>query len=370
MEIVILGDFFPTQANEEDFVAGNIEKLLGNELSELIKQSTFSIANLEGPLTDSEEKLDKFGPNLKAKKECIRLFKDLGVDVLCLANNHILDYSLQGLHDTINQLEDAGIKYVGAGENLKEASKPLILNDGKKKIGILACAEYEFTIARSDSGGANPFEPLYFLDAISDLKKEVDYCIVLYHGGKEYYRYPAPYVQERCRRMIEKGADIVLCQHSHCIGCCEEYLSGNILYGQGDFLFHRKINEYRSTGLVVKIDLEKCNVEYIPIKMYENGIRIAQGEEKEKILAEFYERSDEIRQKQFVEMKYGEMVEKSLPLYLAWFTGSFGKLINRISPKLVVKLRSKAEKNFLINSIRCEAHRDLVINALEKELNH
>lgn len=63
---------------------------------------------------------------------------------------------------------------------------------------------------------------------------------MLYHGGKEYYRYSSPNLQKTCRKMTEKGADLVLCQHSHCIGSYEEYNDSTILYGQGNFIFNMK----------------------------------------------------------------------------------------------------------------------------------
>ena len=64
------------------------------------------------------------------------------------------------------------------------------------KIGIYACAENEFTIATDTTAGANPFDPFESLDHIQNLKRSCDYVIVLYHGGKEHYRYPSPYLQK------------------------------------------------------------------------------------------------------------------------------------------------------------------------------
>ena len=77
------------------------------------------------------------------------------------------------------------------------------------------------------------------LDHIQNLKDQCDYVIVLYHGGKEHYRYPSPYLQRVARKMVEKGADLVVCQHSHCIGCYEKYKDSMIIYDQGNFIFER-----------------------------------------------------------------------------------------------------------------------------------
>ncbi len=134
-------------------------------------------------------------------------------------------------------LNRENIKYAGAGNDLKEASKPFVFEKNGIKIGIYCCAEREFSIATENKAGANPFDPLFSLDHIRLLKKDVDYVIVLYHGGKEHYRFPSPNLQKTCRRIVDSGADLVVCQHSHCIGCYEDWETGKIIYGQGNFLF-------------------------------------------------------------------------------------------------------------------------------------
>lgn len=108
-----------------------------------------------------------------------------------LANNHILDQGKQGLDSTIAILEKEGIAYAGAGANLAEAQKPYIIIVNNIKVGIYCCAEHEFTIATEESAGVNPFEPLDSLDHVANLRKQCDFVAVLYHGGKEHYRYPS-----------------------------------------------------------------------------------------------------------------------------------------------------------------------------------
>lgn len=61
---------------------------------------------------------------------------------------------------------------------------------------------------------------------------------------------------KKCRKIVEKGADLVVCQHSHCIGCMEEYDKGTIIYGQGNFLFDDSESIFWRTSLLLKIDLK------------------------------------------------------------------------------------------------------------------
>src|SRR5699024_1436352 len=103
--------------------------------------------------------------------------------------------------------------------------------------------------------GANPFDPLESFDHIQELKSKCDYVIVLYHGGKERYRYPSPYLQKVCRKFAQKGADLIVCQHSHCIGAYEEFEGSTIIYGQGNFIFNTLNNEFWNTSLLIKVEI-------------------------------------------------------------------------------------------------------------------
>lgn len=370
MKLIISGDLVPTQSNIDLFCNGEIDSLLGEELLSIWNSADKRIFNLEVPLTDKEEPIEKWGPNLIAPTRTINGIKALNPSLITLANNHILDHGEQGLNTTVEILNKNDIPFVGAGQNISEASKPYIIEDKGFKIGIYACAEHEFTIATEKSAGANPFDPLESLDHIYNLKKECDYVIVLYHGGKEHYRYPSPYLQKVSRKMVDKGADLVICQHSHCIGCYEQYKDSTIVYGQGNFLFNKRDNEFWNNSLLVSLELGAIiDIEYIPIVTTEKGVRLAKDGEAKEILELFYNRSLEILQEGFIEQEYEKFAHKSLDNYLRSFLG-FGKWISRIDRHLLKGrlLKNKYDKRYLLtirNFIECEAHRELVIKGLK-----
>lgn len=194
-------------------MSGNARKLIGDELLEKINKADYTIFNLEVPLTDEKKPIAKSGPNLIAPTATIEGLKAINPLFFGLANNHILDQGVEGLVSTVKVLEDAGIEYSGVGQNLVEACKPFIKEINGKRVGIYCCAEHEFSIATESTPGANPFDPLESFEHIEKLKQSADYVIVLYHGGKEYYRYPSPYLQKICRKLVDKGADLVITQH-------------------------------------------------------------------------------------------------------------------------------------------------------------
>lgn len=370
IKILIAGDLLPQPVNQELFEQGRNQELFGEELAEVFAENDVKVANLEGPLTENNIMINKSGPHLRASEKSIQGISDIGIDAVALANNHILDYGEEGLQSTIRILEKNCIQFFGAGKNLVEARKPFIFERKGYKIGFYACTEYEFTIATEDSAGANPFDSLEILDDIQDLKAKTDYVIVMYHGGKELYQYPIPYVRKRCRKLIEKGADIVLCQHSHCIGCREEYGNGVILYGQGNFCLNRVGDQLWNTGLLVQILLPQKHITFIPVCRTEIGVRLAQGNEKEEILCAFEERSSKIQEKGFIERQYEIFSLEMISCYEAWSMGWAGKILYKLHMRDIIKMfyRKKDRLNIL-NILRCEAHRDLYCKGLETKIS-
>lgn len=371
MSILIGADIVPTKGNLGLFIEGRKKELLGNELVDILDSASFRVFNLEVPLTDFVTPIKKEGPNLRAPEKSSEGFKAIGADLLALANNHILDQGEQGLASTIKVLDSIGINHIGAGANLEEADKAYFFQDGNIKYGIYACAEHEFSIANESSPGANPFDPLETPDRISEIESDCDYLIVLYHGGKEHYRYPSPDLQKTCRKLVEKGADLVVCQHSHCIGCKEEYLTGQIIYGQGNFLFDHQDNEFWNTSLLLRVSREA--IDYIPLIKNGSCVRLAIGDDSKRILSEFEQRSRDIQKSEFVHQQYRDFAQKSIDGYLLFLTGISGNLIfraiNKLSghrlQKLILKSYSSRIKTGLRNYIECEAHRELLLKGLE-----
>lgn len=314
-KIIIGADIVPTLSNYKFFENCCMDKIIDKELFSLLNKFDYRIFNLEVPLVDTKKPIKKCGPNLMASKKTINGLKQLKIDFVTLANNHILDQGEQGLKSTINQLKKAKISYCGVGNTKEEASKAYIFEIDKKKIGIYCCCEHEFTIVNDEHAGANPFNALESLDHIENLKKVCDYVICLFHGGKEYYRYPSPDLQKTCRKIVEKGANLVICQHSHCIGCEEHWENGKIIYGQGNFLFDNCDNEFCDTSILVSVDIEKNKIEYIPICKNGNGVRLAK-KEKNKILNEFLERSKMVDNKKFLNENYNKFCDKFYSLLL------------------------------------------------------
>lgn len=377
MSIFIGADFIATPTNYDLFSSGDAETLFGSELKVLLDSGKYRIFNLELPLTDGDTPLQKNGPCLKAPVTTVNGYTAVNVDLFTVANNHIMDQGREGLASTIAVLDSKGIAHVGAGDSIKDAEKPHIFEYEGKKIGVYACVEHEFSVITESSSGANPYDPLVSFDRVSELKASCDRVIVLYHGGKEYYRYPSPDLQKVCRRFIDKGADLVVCQHSHCIGCEEAYNGGTIVYGQGNFLFDKSEHECWQTALLIKLEGE-FKPTYIPVVREKNKVRLASSETAEEILDGFKKRSEEIKQDGFVDRKYSEFAESRFYSYMSCFSGSvqrnvFYRVIDKLSGGKLS--RASYDRRYgvkallgLKNFIECEAHRELIIRVIDSRL--
>ena len=374
MKLYIGADFVPTDINKSLFEEGNGEALVGKELYEILKHSDLNVFNLEVPLTDAETPIVKFGNNLIAPSKTVYGYKALEPIFLTLANNHSLDQGMEGLTTTLNLLKQHDIAHAGAGANLKEAKKPFIFQKDGVRIGFYLCTENEFTMATSHSMGANPFDVLDSFDEVDALKEQCDYVIVLYHGGKEYYRYPSPMLQRYCRKFIDRGASLVICQHNHCVGSREDYNGGSIIYGQGNFIFNSDFyvnhRDFVKDSLLIRVEATKDSfvICELPIRMSDNGTRLATDDEAAETLAGYKKRSEEIKDPHFVISNYKAFADTHVKRYLREFLGrSFIiRAINALFGRKLMQLILGPTSYLAIqNYLECEAHHELFLRGIK-----
>jgi poly-gamma-glutamate capsule biosynthesis protein CapA/YwtB (metallophosphatase superfamily) len=377
VEIVVGGDICPTDDTRIFFENNDTDSLL-NEVKSVLTSADLLVGNMEFPLTDNCQKAIKTGPILYGKEEYIEFFKAAGFTALGLGNNHIKDCGKRGVLSSLEICKSNGIKTVGAGINERKAKKPLIIERNGLKVGIMAFAEHEFNAAYENEPGANLFDVYTDYDQIESFKKDVDYLIIMYHGGIEYYPYPSPLLQKKCRKMIDKGADYVTCQHSHTIGVEEKHNHGIILYGQGNMIYgYRKYDLDWNEGLLIKINLEgkgevlDVSIEYIPIKTTRtSNIRPMNKKESESLFLKMLNRCGRLKEDGFIEDNWTKFCESKKSLYLPQLYGKsriFNKL-NRIFNNKLIKL-SYSDKNLMItkNIIRCESHNEVISSILNRD---
>lgn len=344
--LVVAGDLFPSAENIHLFENGDSQTLYGHEVCQLFADADFSIVNLEGVLTESEDKQEKvFGPYLKASRKTIRGIRELGVKAVALANNHVTDYGNQGCYDTIETIKNSGLKYVGAGESISNIQNSLTIEFVGLKVCIYNVSETFFAIPDEKTAGVNLYDEWIVLNEIKKLKETHDYLIVIYHGGAEYLPYPTPQTRTRFHRMADCGADFITAQHTHCIGCEEWYNGSYLLYGQGNFLFahQKKYPNLTKEGLVTELVFSGNDVEikHHLVNIVGNVLQYDANQD----FSSFKERSSRIDERDFIMDEF--MKIKSDDVSAKFLPGSKGKYPFR---RVLCKLFPKTMKKFVRNS--------------------
>lgn len=376
MNVLIAGDFYITDSFKN-------HTLIDSSVEKLFASADYRIVNLEAPLTANEPKnrILKTGPHLRSSEETMLPYlKQLKVDMLTLANNHILDYGTIGLYDTFRTLQENEIDYVGAGKNLQDATKPFTFEKEEMKIAILNFAENEWSIAEEDNPGANPLDIIDNVNQIKEAKATHEKVICIIHGGHEYYHLPSPHMVKQYRFYAEYGADAIVGHHTHCIGGYEVYNAVPIIYSLGNFLFTipSKREEWY-TGSLAKLHIEKEKpvlFELIPVRQHKNTFKteLLQDEKKIATIQQYEEINTAILSKTTLQQGWDDYIQKNSKQYLNSLapTNYFGSRylragFNRLGiSKLFL---NKQYLKLILNLMRCEAHADGIKTSIKKYLN-
>ncbi len=136
----------PDTKNIKYFAEQNAEKIFSDVLP-IFKEADETIVNLECAITESENKIKKGGPNIKAPFGTAETLKKAGINYVGISNNHVYDFGRPGLVDTVRELEKNDIIYTGIGKDNIDARKDLVIEKNGKKIAVIAVCEHEYSYA-------------------------------------------------------------------------------------------------------------------------------------------------------------------------------------------------------------------------------
>lgn len=201
----------------------------------------FLIANQESPPVGNEYPLSGY-PLFSSPPHIIRDLQHAGVDLVTIANNHIVDQGENGMRTVFNNLEDYHMPYVGAFKNEEDKSAQRIMEIGSIKIGLLA---YTY----GTNGLYLPKESSFLINYIDEskikadvevLKQSVDVVAVSMHWGSEYV-YESNDNQKYYANILNKaGADIIFGTHPHVLQPYEKLINQqgqetHVFYSLGNF---------------------------------------------------------------------------------------------------------------------------------------
>jgi poly-gamma-glutamate capsule biosynthesis protein CapA/YwtB (metallophosphatase superfamily) len=239
----------------------------------LLRRAPIGLANLEGPLAAKAERQERHY-SYRVKPRLTRAMLNAGINVVTLANNHLLDCGREGVLETLQALAEAGVAAIGAGVNRASAHAPAILKAGNLRVGLLGYYWNQRTSARGPWPGSATDPPEALAADLEALKPKVDRIVVTFHWGVPYVRDPSEANRAKARFAVDCGADMVIGHHPHVIQPFEIYRGHPIFYSVGNFTFGSGNSRGESLVLGVRFEQNKTVVQVYPVYVKNRDPRI------------------------------------------------------------------------------------------------
>lgn len=228
-----------------DSQPNGIRDCISPKLLEHMQNADVMCLNNEFTYSLGGEKMPGKSYTFRANPERVNVLKEMGVDVVKLANNHSFDYGSQSLLDTLDTLDNADIRYFGAGRNLEEAMMPVYMEVDGKIIAFVGASRAEKNImtpqaTENEPGILRCYDTELFVETIKEAKKNADFVLAYVHWGTEYSHQLEDVQLTTGKEYLDAGADVIIGAHSHCLQGMEYYGEKPIIYSLGNYWFNGK----------------------------------------------------------------------------------------------------------------------------------
>lgn len=213
------------------------------ELVQVMQEADITCINNEFTFSTRGTPLKNKAYKFRAHPSNVGILKEMGVDIVSLANNHVYDYGKESLIDTMATLKQAGIKYVGAGHDLDEAMEPVYFGVQGKTVAFVAASraeKYKMTpqATKNSPGILRCYDTALFKQTIKKARENADYVIAYVHWGTEFTHKLEDVQLITGKEYLDAGADIVIGAHPHRLQGIEFYKGKPIIYSLGNFWFN------------------------------------------------------------------------------------------------------------------------------------
>jgi poly-gamma-glutamate synthesis protein (capsule biosynthesis protein) len=200
-------------------------------ISSLVRQASFAAANLECTISDLGEATNRYA--FRAPSQSGQLLRRAGFGAMGLANNHSLDFGPVALHDSAAHLLREEVEPVGVETATKMACDPSFFSlSDEKKIALLAISAFG---AGSEIGTASHRAELNI--AIEHARSHADFIVCFVHWGIENVERITDEQRELARWLIDRGVNLVVGSHQHCVQPIDFYHGCPIAYSLGNLVF-------------------------------------------------------------------------------------------------------------------------------------
>ena len=249
---------------------GGISSCIDSALIERTNKADIFMINNEFPYSNRGTPLQNKKFTFRARPETVSMLLDQGADIVSLANNHAYDHGPDALLDTFDTLDGAGIPYVGAGHDLKEAEKPVYFIAGGMKLAFVSATQIERSLppdtkeaTETEPGVLRTLDPEKFLGVIREAKENSDFVIVYVHWGSENVNSYEASQTELARAYVNEGADLIIGDHPHVLQGIEYMDDVPVFYSLGNYWFSSKTLDNCLVEAVIE-DKEISSLRFIP----------------------------------------------------------------------------------------------------------
>jgi hypothetical protein len=272
IRITLIGDIFPGELDytQNYGIRTQFEKHKGipwiKEIKNIIGKNDIVIGNLESPLVAKVYAIKK---TFYGNPEFVFFLKECGIDVINVANNHIMEQGIQGFNSTIQALKKAKLGIIG---HIVDSKSKILYRDVKGlKIAIAGFCNVDMNVIQNNYklSVLNNENVINALKSMEGHKSNLK--ILCFHWGNEYVHVPSLEQRKMAYQFIDNGADVIVGHHPHVIQPYEKYKKGHIFYSLGNFNFDFVHSKMVSIGLIATLEINESNRIYVNL----NGVKLS-----------------------------------------------------------------------------------------------
>lgn len=265
--IIFTGDILLDRGVRKVIEHHGTSYLFDKQVDSILHTANVVVGNLECPATSIKAPMQKRFI-FRGELSWLSVLKQHRFTHLNLANNHSVDQGRNGLMDTRDNIIKAGMMPIGAGKNIAEAAKAVLLTEQPRKVWLIASLRMAL-----ENYAYLPEKPCVNQEAIAaimkrirTIKQEDPQAVVLVslHWGAEHTLQPVPSQRLDAHRLINAGADALICHHTHTLQTIEHYKGRDIYYSIGNFIFDQQ-KPINTKACMVKVEVTKDQIKTTPI---------------------------------------------------------------------------------------------------------
>ena len=271
LKIILTGDILLDRGVRRVIEHHGVDHLFSDGIDSVFRSAQVVVGNLECPATKIKAPVFK-RYIFTGEPEWLTALQKHGITHLNLANNHSIDQGREGLIDTKKNITTAGMTPIGAGENMEEASEPVLLASEPRNIWLvpslrLALENYVY-LTDKPCVSQEPMDSL--LSRVYHLRQTDSTAVIIVslHWGEEHTLQPVARQRLDAHQLILAGADAIICHHTHTLQTIETFRGKMIYYSIGNFIFDQQ-KPLNSKACIVSLNITKDSLETetIPVEI-------------------------------------------------------------------------------------------------------